>query len=94
MTVSTISGDFTCFKEMQNMNDQQLGEMMKTLLLQLVDYGASDLHISANSLPFIRRNLKIERISDTIITPEYAEKLMSSRDVCLFRYLSHGGPSS
>ena len=71
----TISGDFPCFKEMQHMNDQQLGEMMKTLLLQLVDYGASDLHISANSLPFIRRNLKIERISDTVITPEFAEKL-------------------
>ncbi|MBO4632656.1 MAG: PilT/PilU family type 4a pilus ATPase [Lentisphaeria bacterium] len=70
-----ISSDFSCFKEMTNMNDQQLGEMMKNLLLQLVDYGASDLHISANSLPFIRRNLKIERISDTIITPEYAEKL-------------------
>ena len=68
-------GDFPCFREMPNMNDQQLGEMMKNLLLQLVDCGASDLHISANSLPFIRRNLQIERISDRMITPEYAEKL-------------------
>ena len=71
-----VSGNgFQCFNNMQNLNDHQLGEMMKSLLLQLVDYGASDLHISANSPPFIRRNLTIERISDIVITPEYAEKL-------------------
>ena len=67
--------EFTCFKEMQNMNDEQLAEMMKNLLMELVDYGASDLHISSNSPPFVRRNLKIERLSDQVITPEFAEKL-------------------
>ena len=71
-----VSGNgFPCFDNMHNLNEHQLGEMMKSLLLQLVEYGASDLHISANSPPFIRRNLKIERISNIVITPEYAEKL-------------------
>ena len=69
------SREFTCFKEMQNMNDEQLAEMMRNLLMELVDYGASDLHISANSPPFVRRNLRIERLSDQVITPEFAEKL-------------------
>ncbi len=73
--VTKVNTDFSCFDNMESMNDDQLKEMMQTLLVQLVDYGASDLHISANSMPFIRRNLKIERISDKLVTPELAEKL-------------------
>ena len=57
------------------MNDEQLAELMKTLLLSLRDFGASDLHISANSMPFIRRNLRIERIEECIISPNAAERL-------------------
>ena len=75
VTQAPPSREFTCFKEMQNMNDEQLAEMMRNLLMELVDYGASDLHISSNSPPFVRRNLKIERLSDLVITPEFAEKL-------------------
>ena len=74
-TADVAGNGFPCFDIMTNLNDQQLAEMMKSLLLQLNDYGASDLHISANSRPFVRRNLKIERISDVLITPEYAERL-------------------
>ncbi|OQA86176.1 MAG: Twitching mobility protein [Lentisphaerae bacterium ADurb.Bin242] len=74
-TADVAGNGFPCFDIMTNLNDQQLGEMMKSLLLQLNDYGASDLHISANSRPFVRRNLNIERISDVLITPEYAERL-------------------
>jgi len=74
-TVTEVNCDFSCFDDMENMNDEQLKEMMQTLLAQLVDYGASDLHISANSPPFIRRNLKIERLSAKVITPEISEKL-------------------
>ena len=58
-----------------SMNDMQLAELMKTLLLSLRDFGASDLHISANSMPFIRRNLQIERIEDCVISPGAAERL-------------------
>lgn len=74
-TQDVAGNGFPCFDIMQNLNDQQLAEMMKSLLLQLNEYGASDLHISANSRPFVRRNLVIERISDVLITPEYAERL-------------------
>lgn len=58
-----------------SMNDMQLAELMKSLLLGLRDFGASDLHISANSMPFIRRNLQIERIEDCVISPGAAERL-------------------
>ena len=73
--IKVASEGFEFFDHLQEMNDKQLAETMKNLLFQLVDYGASDLHISANSTPFVRRNLKIERLSNTIITAEYAEKL-------------------
>lgn len=62
-------------RNIDSMNDEQLAELMKTLLLSLRDFGASDLHISANSMPFIRRNLRIERIEECVISPEAAERL-------------------
>ena len=73
--IAAASEGFEFFDHLQEMDDSQLAEVMKNLLFQLVDYGASDLHISANSTPFIRRNLKIERLSNTVITAEFAEKL-------------------
>ena len=73
--LSVASEGFEFFDHLQEMDDKQLASTMKNLLFQLVDYGASDLHISANSTPFVRRNLKIERLSNTVITAEYAEKL-------------------
>ena len=73
--VAVAGEGFEFFDHLQEMDDAQLAENMKKLLFQLVDYGASDLHISANSMPFVRRNLKIERLSGTVITAEYAEKL-------------------
>ena len=62
-------------RNIDGMNDEQLAELMKTLLLSLRDFGASDLHISAGSMPFIRRNLRIERIEECVISPEAAERL-------------------
>ncbi|MBR4663361.1 MAG: PilT/PilU family type 4a pilus ATPase [Lentisphaeria bacterium] len=73
--IIVASEGFEFFDHLQEMDDGQLAATMKNLLFQLVDYGASDLHISANSTPFVRRNLKIERLSNTVITAEYAEKL-------------------
>ena len=73
--IIVASEGFEFFDHLPEMSDKQLASTMKNLLFQLVDYGASDLHISANSTPFVRRNLKIERLSNTVITAEYAEKL-------------------
>jgi twitching motility protein PilT len=73
--IIVASEGFEFFDHLPEMSDKQLAAAMKNLLFQLVDYGASDLHISANSTPFVRRNLKIERLSNTVITAEYAEKL-------------------
>ena len=73
--VEVQGNGFSCFDRLDSLDARQTADAMKSLLLQLNEMGASDLHISANSYPFIRRNLKIERISDRILTAEQSEKL-------------------
>ena len=75
MEFETTELGLPTLRNIDGMNDEQLAELMKTLLLSLREFGASDLHISANSMPFIRRNLQIERIEECIISPEAAERL-------------------
>lgn len=57
------------------MSDEQLAETVKTMLNTLRALGASDLHLSAGSPPFIRRNLQIERLSNRPLTESEAERL-------------------
>ena len=58
-----------------NMSDEEIAPLMITLLKSLRALGASDLHISAAAVPFIRCNLKIVKISERIIPPEDAIRL-------------------
>ena len=58
-----------------NMSDEEIAPLMITLLKSLRALGASDLHISAAAVPFIRCNLKIVKISEHIIPPEDALRL-------------------
>lgn len=73
--VEVQGNGFSFFDKLDSLDPKQTADAMKSLLLQLNEMGASDLHLSANSHPFIRRNLKIERISDKILTAEQSEKL-------------------
>lgn len=63
------------FDNILNQSDTELKKFMEFLLTTLRNYGASDLHISAMSKPFVRRNLQIERISEKVLTPEEAKRL-------------------
>ena len=58
-----------------NMSDPEIAPLIITLLKSLRSLGASDLHISAGAVPFIRCNLQIVKISDLIIPPEDAMRL-------------------
>ncbi len=60
-----------------NMSDEEIKLLMITLLKSLRSLGASDLHISAGAVPFIRCNLHIVKISKWIIPPEDAMRLNS-----------------
>ena len=62
------------FAGINTMSMDQISALMQCLLVELRAYGASDLHISAMSQPFIRRNLELERLEEVILSREEAEK--------------------
>ncbi|MFA7232273.1 MAG: PilT/PilU family type 4a pilus ATPase [Victivallaceae bacterium] len=67
--------DLPSLENVSSMSDQQVRDLMTSLLKSLRALGASDLHISANAVPFIRRALKIEKLSSKLIPPEDAIRL-------------------
>lgn len=73
----------------ENLTLPQISAIMQALLTELRAYGASDLHISAMSAPFIRRNLELERLEDIVISRELAEKcnfcLLTAQQARTFR---------
>lgn len=63
-------------RNVSSMSMEDAGLFMKRMLLSLREFGASDLHISANAPLFIRKNLYLHRLDEEwIIPPEDAEKL-------------------
>ncbi len=79
--VSNLSSSITSveelpgFEDIMELDDAGLGVKMVELLTGLRALGASDLHLSANSPPFIRRNLKLERISSHVLNDEESQRL-------------------
>ena len=67
--------DLPSLEGIDRMTDQQVADLMCELLTQLRMLGASDMHISAMSYPFMRKSLNIQRFSNHLITPEEAERL-------------------
>ena len=67
--------DLPPLDNISQMSDQEVADTMVLLLSQLRLLGASDMHISAMSYPFMRKALTIQRFSDHIITPEEAERM-------------------
>jgi len=63
-------GGMMPFEAISSLSDEDLKEFMFNLLREVRERGASDLHISSLSYPFVRRNGVVETISDHIITPD------------------------
>jgi twitching motility protein PilT len=63
------------FRDIGRLADQTLAEGLRTLLAQAAIHGASDLHLSAGSRPFVRRNRVLEDLHDAPLSPEDALRL-------------------
>ena len=74
---AAVSGyeDLPGLSDIAGLSDEEVGELMVTLLTSLRALGCSDLHISAGSPAFVRRLLQIERIDSYVLTPEDARRL-------------------
>ena len=57
------------------MSDQEVADLFINMLTSVQAMGASDFHISAGSPPFIRNNLKIKKLSNTILTAQDSLRL-------------------
>jgi len=63
------------FSEIPGMSDEQLKSFLRKLLLSLRDNSYSNVHFSANSTPFIRNALKIEKHGNYILTAKDALRI-------------------
>ncbi len=70
-----VSGELPSLDNIDAMSDEQLAEVVKNTLNTLRVMGASDLHFSAGSPPFIRRNMMVERLSNRPLTDTEAARL-------------------
>jgi len=62
--------EFPAINSISSKTDAEVQELIKDMLQATANLGASDLHISAASQPFIRQNLKIKKIGEYIIKKE------------------------
>jgi twitching motility protein PilT len=63
------------FSEIPNMPDEQLKTFLRKFLLYIRNNSSSDLHFSANSTPFIRHVLKIEKQGSYVLTADDAFRI-------------------
>ena len=63
------------FKTIASLADDVLAAAMRELLKSTARYGASDLHLSTNARPFIRKNRALAYLSDYILTEKDALRL-------------------
>jgi twitching motility protein PilT len=69
------SGEAFAFEKVGTLDDAALARGLKGLLIATGQQGASDLHISANARPFIRKQRILVPISEHIVTPDEALRL-------------------
>ncbi|MCP4179782.1 MAG: PilT/PilU family type 4a pilus ATPase [bacterium] len=69
---SNIKFDFSV---LSNLSDADVKSFMEKLLRSLRNSNVSDIHLSAKSFPFVRKSLKITRISDYLLSDQDAVKL-------------------
>lgn len=77
---SNINGyeDLPSLSDTAYLTEEQAAERMIYLLSCLRHLGCSDLHISAGSPPFVRRQRQIERLDSYVLTADDARKLTLS----------------
>ena len=63
------------FAQVLSMDDDRLAAEMRRLLLEVTRHGASDLHLSAGSRPFIRRHRALAPITPHVLTAEESLRL-------------------
>ena len=63
------------FDKISSMDDKALAAAMRQLLIDAGKYGASDLHLSAGSRPFIRRLRALTPITEHILTEQESLRL-------------------
>ncbi|HTJ78302.1 MAG TPA: PilT/PilU family type 4a pilus ATPase [Rariglobus sp.] len=63
------------FATIGDMDDASLSAALRSLLSDSARYGASDLHLSAGTKPFIRHDRKLVSISDHVLKSEEALRL-------------------
>jgi twitching motility protein PilT len=61
--------------QVSSLDDEELYSMMVALLLKLRDAGASDLHLSAEAVPFCRQNLNITPLGEELLPEADAFRL-------------------
>ena len=78
--LSGINGyeDLPSLSDTAYLTEEQAAERMIFLLSCLRHLGCSDLHISAGSPPFVRRQRQIERLDSYVLTDDDARKLTLS----------------
>ena len=78
--LSNINGyeDLPSLSDTAYLTEEQAAERMIYLLCCLRRLGCSDLHISAGSPPFVRRQRQIERLDSYVLTADDARKLTMS----------------
>ena len=70
--------DLPSLSDTATLSDAELAGRMIYLLSCLRHLGCSDLHISGGSVPFVRRQLQIERIDSYVLTAEDSFRLNTS----------------
>ena len=70
-----LLGELPSIDGIDQMNNEQVCELMYSLLRCVRNMGASDLHLSAGAVPFIRLNLVIQRLGTRVLSPEDAMRL-------------------
>jgi twitching motility protein PilT len=76
-TAATTGGDlpqFT-FGRIGEMDDETLAAGMRQLLIDAGRFGASDLHLSAGSKPFVRKHRALTPITDHVLTDQESLRL-------------------
>jgi twitching motility protein PilT len=63
------------FKSIASLTDDVLAAAMRELLKATARYGASDLHLSTNARPFVRKNRALSYLSDYVLTDQDALRL-------------------
>ncbi len=63
------------FDRIADLNDADLAQAVRQLLVDTGRFGASDLHLSAGSKPFVRKNRALGPITEHVLTSEESMRL-------------------